>query len=305
MGWVIRHGRRYYYRSVRMGHTVRRVYAGTGEAGRLAAAEDDRRRQARRDRDRVRREEEARWAEAEGQLDDFNRWTEALARAALMAAGYFRHARGHWRRRRNMPKMTMTTPEMPASPMPDSDEAAERAAEEQIQELVRRAEQGDATAMPQLSAILDMAPSRWKRYGQLGARVEALWLNLMAGQNLMLRESWRRQLEELKSDLAGESASPLEHLLVDRVAASWLQVQCADAGAAMVQGGKAAQETMALRRQNAAHKRHLQAVKALAAVRQLLRPRVSPAQVAARLSAAGPGSVRRAAAPCEGVGVLN
>ena len=128
---------------------------------------------------------------------------------------------------------------------------------------------------------------------------------MMAGDNLMLRESWRRQLEGLKTELTGDSPSPLERLLADRVAAAWLQVQCADAGAAVVQGGEAAEEATALRRQNAANKRYLQAAKTLAVVQRLLRPRVSPAQMAARLGPGGKGGVRRTTPTCEGVGVLN
>jgi hypothetical protein len=105
--------------------------------------------------------------------------------------------------------------------------------------------------------------------------------------------------------LAGNDATPLVRLLVDRVCATWLQVQCADAGAALVQGGTPAEETTALRRQNAANKRHLQAAKTLAVVQRLLRPRVSPAEVAAKLGAGGTGCVRRAAPIGEGMRVLN
>jgi hypothetical protein len=305
MSWLSRRGKRYYYRSIRLGRTVRRVYAGTGEEGERAAAEDVRRREARRARDEARREEEARWAEAEAELDEFSRLTETLARAALLGAGYFRHDRGQWRRRRNMPDTMHTKQEMSAPPAPDKDGIEEQAAEEEIRKLVRRAEQGDATVMPALRTILDLAPSRWKRYGGLGARVEALWSKLLAGENLMLREAVRRQVEEMKTDLVGDSPSPLERLLADRVAATWLQAQVADAGAAVVQGGTAAEEATALRRQNAANKRYLQTVKTLAVVQRLLRPRVSPAQVASRLATGGRGGVCRTAPTSEGVGVLN
>lgn len=305
MGWVRRQGRSYYYRSIRIGGTVRRVYAGTGEAGRRAAAEDARRRAARRARAEARREGAEQWAEAEGQLDEFIRLTEALARAALMAAGYHRHARGAWRRKRTMGMTTKAAPETPTPPAPDADEAEEQAAEAALQELVRRAEQGDATVMPRLKVILDRAPSRWKCYAGLAERVETLWLKLVAGQDLVLMESWGRRLNEMKAELTGDSPTPLVRLLADRVAASWLQLQVADAGAALAQGGEPAEETTALRRQNAASKRHLQAMKTLAVVQRLLRPRVSPTEVAAKLGADGGGAARRAAPSCGGVGVLN
>jgi hypothetical protein len=304
MAWVSRHEKRYYYRSVRVGHTVRRIYAGTGEAGQQAAAEDARRRAARFAREEALREEAEQWDEAEIQLGEFVRLTEILARAALMAAGYFRHARGQWRKRRTMPKTMNAKPETPTRPAPDPEDIKDQEAEKTLAEWVRRAEMGDATVMPMLSAIFDVAPSRWKRYGGLAVRVEAVWLKLTAGDNLMLRETVRRQLEEMKAELAGEAATPLERLLVDRVAATWLQCQLADAGAA-AQGCTPSEEATALRRQNAAHKRHLQALKSLAVVRRLLRPRLSPVQLAARMDPGAAAGVRRTAPTCAGVGVLN
>jgi hypothetical protein len=305
MAWESRQGKQYYYRSVRVGHTVRRVYAGTGEDGQQAAAEDARRRAARLAREEARREEAELWDEAESQLGEFVRLTENLARAALMTAGYFRHARGHFRKKRNMPKTMNAKPETPTRPVPDPEDVKEKEAELKLAEWVRRAEMGDATVMPMLSAIFDVAPSRWKRYGGLAVRVEAVWLKLMAGDNLMLRETVRRQLEEMKAELAGEAATPLERLLVDRAAATWLQCQLADAGAATAQGCTPSEEATALRRQNAAHKRHLQALKSLAVVRRLLRPRLSPVQLAARMADGGSAGVLRPAPTCAGVGVLN
>jgi hypothetical protein len=308
MAWQVKNGRPTYYRSVRVGRSVRRVYVGTGHVAEQAAAEDVHRRAERRARDEARREEEERWAEAEAPLGEFIRLTEILARAALMAAGYFRHNRGSWRHRRNMStatKPTATPPESPRPTPPTPEEVAELEARKKIEELVRRAEQGDASVMPQLARILDMAPSMWRSYGDLGARVEATWLSMMAGQNLMLRESWRRELAELRAEVGGDAPSPLERLLAGRVAAAWMQVQCADAGAATVQGGP--EEAIALRRQNAAQKRLLQATRTLAVVRRLLQPRVSPVQVATRLSAGDSGGVRKSSPPAEGlgVGVLN
>ncbi|HEX5273202.1 MAG TPA: hypothetical protein VFW33_22050 [Gemmataceae bacterium] len=305
MAWESRGGRRYYYRSVRVGRAVRRVYAGTGEVGRQAAAEDDRRRQARIAREETRREEAEYWDEVEAQLEEFVQFTEALARAALLAAGYFRHARGHWRRKRNMAKTLNAKPATPIQPAPDPEEVKEQEAEMKIQEWVRGAEQGDASVMPRLKVILDLAPSRWKRYGELGARVEALWLKMVAGENLMLLESWGRRLAEMRAELAGDSPTPLVRLLADRACATWLQLQAADAGAAMVQGGEAAEETTALRRQNSANKRYLQAMKTLAVVQRLLRPRVSPVQVASKLGAGGKAGVRQGAPISEGAGVMN
>jgi hypothetical protein len=303
MAWHRGTGLPAYYRSVRAGRRVRRVYVGTGLRGALAAAEDACRREQRRALAQARRAEKGRWAEADAQLNRFIRLTDMLSRAALMTAGFFRHCRGEWRRRRAMPTTTETT----TGPATDSDPPglSEALATQELEQLVLRAEQGDKDVLPALRQALDAHPEVWQNYCQLGAMAEAAWLQMMAGDNVMMFESWRRQVEQLKAEVAGESASPLERLLAGRVGAAWLQVQCADAGGVVVQGGRPADEATALRRQDAAHRRLLGAIKTLAVVRRLLRPPVSPVEVASRLGAGQPSGGRRASSPAGGVGVLN
>ena len=100
MAWEQRGNRDYYYRSVRVGGRVVKEYGGGGLMGYLAAESDEDRRDeraARRERERVERE---RWAALEAQSDDMTELTDALAGVALALAGYRRHARGEWRRRR-------------------------------------------------------------------------------------------------------------------------------------------------------------------------------------------------------------
>jgi hypothetical protein len=75
---------------------------------------------------------------------------------------------------------------------------------------------------------------------------------------------------------------------------------------AQLKGASPAQHLAALRRQNSAQQRYLQAVKALAAVRKLLRPTPSPLDPAMRPVAERPaGRLAGAAAPADGEPVLN
>jgi hypothetical protein len=160
---------------------------------------------------------------------------------------------------------------------------------------VRRAEEGDESVLPELRAALNVNGWVWQDYGNLGRQSEAAWLQLIAGKNLMLHESTRRKAEQLRAELAGPEPSPLERLLVDRVVACWLQVNYADAAYAQQKGSTPAQHTAALRRQNSAQQRHLQAAKALAAVRRLLRPAPSPLELLrAPVGETSPATPRRA-----------
>src|SRR5690242_11326152 len=92
--------RGYYYRSIRDGDRVRRVYLGRGPAAQLAALLDEERRSEHRERSLAWRAEEARWEAAAARQRALDELGEMVARAALLAAGYHQHDRGAWRRRR-------------------------------------------------------------------------------------------------------------------------------------------------------------------------------------------------------------
>src|SRR4051812_8117097 len=103
---------------------------------------------------------------------------------------------------------------------------------DELRGLLDRARRGDADALPALRAALDEHPGIWRHCGDLAAHAERAWIALAAGPDLLLREALGRRLTALKADLAGTNPTPLERLLVDRVAATWLQVAYADAAAA-------------------------------------------------------------------------
>jgi hypothetical protein len=97
MGWD---GRGYYYRVRRVGGRVVRQYVGGGPLEALVAAADE--------ADRLTRKQAREAVKAFGDdllaLEDglrrLDEVSEAVARAALLAAGYRRHNRGAWRKRR-------------------------------------------------------------------------------------------------------------------------------------------------------------------------------------------------------------
>jgi len=94
---------RYWYRSRRVGGRVISEYRGAGEAGaNLAEIDKAEQRQARAERQRERAgQDEARAVQAA--LGDLARASDELVAEVLAAAGYHRHQRGAWRRRRHRP----------------------------------------------------------------------------------------------------------------------------------------------------------------------------------------------------------
>jgi hypothetical protein len=99
VGWKYINGHGYYYRCEREGGRVETTYLGGGERGLVAElldAEERAEQEAERESARVEREQ----AEAEERaVAEWFDGVQAVADAAMVAAGYHRH-KGQWRRRR-------------------------------------------------------------------------------------------------------------------------------------------------------------------------------------------------------------
>ena len=101
MGWETRsRGGRYYTRSHKVDGRVVREYVSSGLLGELAARSDVADRDNRQERTQVLRREQAQWAVVEGPLADLDELAGILTEGMLLLAGYHRHHRSEWRRRR-------------------------------------------------------------------------------------------------------------------------------------------------------------------------------------------------------------
>ena len=101
MGWEGRErGGRYYTRSRRVQGRVVREYVGGGEVGELAAALDAQERAQRAAQRRARQVEQQRLAAVAAPVEAFDQMCRLLVDLTLEEAGYHRHHRGAWRRRR-------------------------------------------------------------------------------------------------------------------------------------------------------------------------------------------------------------
>ena len=100
MGWEQRGNRSYYYRSVRSGTRVTKEYAGGGLMGVLAEEFEAEQREKRAYEADRRRRERATWAALEQPARELDDLADLLMAASLSVAGFHRHDRGEWRRRR-------------------------------------------------------------------------------------------------------------------------------------------------------------------------------------------------------------
>ena len=102
MPWERRDGcaGRYYTRSRKVNGRVVREYVGTGPLAEIAAERDRLERARRADAARRERAERERLAREEAPVAALDAAVTTLTRAALVLAGYHRHERGEWRRRK-------------------------------------------------------------------------------------------------------------------------------------------------------------------------------------------------------------
>jgi hypothetical protein len=288
VSWDRKYGRRhYYYRARKVGGRCVKVYVGAGPVADLAAALDAAEREGRRRRREAWRAEVAALAAADRALADLAAVVGLVYRATLVLAGYHAH-HGDWRRRSAMPRTAEKAAERESqqgcrgrkkAPKPpraaaETDELGEggRAAPDYRQlfrELVERANRGEELALTRLRQFLDLNPSIWERAGDLTAAAEAAWVGLVAGPDRLVAESVRRRLVQLRADLKGAQATPIECLLADQAALAWLAARHAEIEAAGPAGGSPQQAALRLRRAESAQKRLVGALRALATLRAL------------------------------------
>jgi hypothetical protein len=167
---------------------------------------------------------------------------------------------------------------------------------DEIRAVLARAGGGDQAALPRLRALLDET-QLWRQLGDLATHAELTWLRHVSGTDLALREMLARKVGALKAELGGPAPSLLERLLVDRIAINWLIVNSADLEAAGTKDGDPRRADLALKRQSRAELRYATAIKALATVRRLLPPALTPTGAGPAARPAGTGTQEDEAGP--------
>src|SRR5262245_13833701 len=96
MGW----DRGYYYRVRKVNGRVVREYVGAGKVAELLAQFDNIEREQRQFEASQLRQEKDSLKALDAELKSLNERVDLAAHAALLAAGFHRHKRGEWRKRR-------------------------------------------------------------------------------------------------------------------------------------------------------------------------------------------------------------
>ena len=168
----------------------------------------------------------------------------------------------------------------------------------QLRKLIDRSQDGDKQAIEELRPFMDTAPQFFRQWGDLAATAERSLIAVLAGKDEVVKEATARKLKELRAELAGET--PLEKLLVDRIAACWLALAYAETDHYQHIGKLTwDQEEYYQRSVNHASKRYLASIKALAVVRRLRLPVMHVSIGDRPLNLAAPGRLELVPPPHE------
>jgi len=161
-----------------------------------------------------------------------------------------------------------------------SQEKTEPAEIDHLDWLLQRARQGDEDVLPELRDWLERS-AVWRRFGDLGHQAREAWLRLIAGNDLVLRESLIRKLNELRGELTPGEPTPIERLLIDRILANWLRLHFAEIAATRAMNRSKLAEFWD-RRQSRAERAYLASLGALTTLRKFLSAVTVPAATTAQ-----------------------
>ena len=148
----------------------------------------------------------------------------------------------------------------------------------ELQALSERAEEGDQDARRELRrAVKESAPEVIARCSDIARRYRWVVADTASGHNPLQQEAIVERAERLAAEIAGETPTPLEALLAERIASLWVlsEVQEALLFAWYGRGGDEHKRLapsyllQICRIQESVNRRYLQAIKTLGQVRKL------------------------------------
>ncbi len=140
--------------------------------------------------------------------------------------------------------------------------------------LLRRAEAGDESTVPVLRQLLRANADLTELAGNLAGKHQQAVIEQAAGADLVFREALDHKIEQLRGELLGAAAPPLDRLLVERIVSCWLSLHDAEWRFTQAADLSPAAARAWQDRIDRAQKRYLAAIKALALIRKLAVPTV-------------------------------
>jgi hypothetical protein len=140
----------------------------------------------------------------------------------------------------------------------------------ELEEALERARGGDRSALPAVQKYLDEKGEGYFEVADMARVLQAAQVKRIVGEDLLAQETVHRCLKELHEEIGGQSPTPLERLLVERIVVCWLQLYETESRYAESKGLTSGQHEYYQKRVDRQQRRYISAIKALAQVRRLL-----------------------------------
>jgi hypothetical protein len=156
--------------------------------------------------------------------------------------------------------------------------ATVREVEAELKLLSDRAESGDHDARAELRRRVEAcSPQQIAQLAQIAVQADRMLVKTISGGDPLMQEALEVRVRDMRQEIAGDSPTPLEAMLADRVVAGWLLVEVLEALISAqysrhVGDGKRASPTYLMQQSKileSATKRHMQAIQTIARVRKL------------------------------------
>jgi hypothetical protein len=145
---------------------------------------------------------------------------------------------------------------------------------------VAQAQDGDEEALRHVGKILQEVPDLAQILSDLARDAERAFIERTSGGDPLIKKALLVQLENMRQEVAGTAAPPLERLLAERIVACWLQLHYAEL--LYVQNlpdFAQEQDEYYQKRLDRLNRRYLSAIRSLAQVRKLLKPSVAQVNI--------------------------
>lgn len=265
MAWEYRNSRRYYYRSERVNGRVQKEYVGTGQFAEYAAALDYYDRLNRLSDEARDHADRAADAATDTLIRQYCAEVSRTVAAVLTAAGYHRHERGAWRKRRDtMKHLTDADKPQTALAVPDAHEARTAAIK-----AGHKAPAGSAAEVLALECVERIRTERGDL--RFSDTFHASMFEKPENDTRLNRALVQLIFDKACTELAGPNPTRLEKLLIERIAVCQAHPKAIEAAYVQrIAKNMSPEQALFLeKRLSMAQRRYLDAIKALAQIRRL------------------------------------
>ena len=165
---------------------------------------------------------------------------------------------------------------------------------DKLRGAVSRAHDGDEEALEHVGKILEEAPDFAQILVDLARDAERAFIERTSGGDPVTEKALLVQLENMRQEVAGVAAPPLERLLAERIVACWLQLHYAELLYVQnLPNCAQEQDEYYQKRLDRLNRRYLSAIRSLAQVRKLLKPSVAQVNIGEKqINMAGHGDLQ-------------